>query len=59
MDGLAKAVQGGLYTPNEAREKEGLPPKEHGDEIYLQAQMVQVGTTMDGNDQGMPMRMQQ
>ena len=52
MDGLAKGVQGGIYTPNEARAKEGLGKKEHGDKIYLQAQMVQVGTTMDGTVQG-------
>lgn len=48
MDGLAKGVQGGIYTPNEAREKEGLEPKENGDKIYLQAQMVPVGTSTVG-----------
>lgn len=48
MDGLAKGVQGGIYTPNEARAKEGLEPKEHGNDIYLQAQMVKVGTSAVG-----------
>lgn len=48
MDGLAKGVQGGIYTPNEARAKEGLEPKPNGDEIYLQAQMVPVGTSAVG-----------
>jgi len=52
MDGLSKGVQGAIYTPNEARAKEGLKPKDHGDDIYLQAQMVKVGTTMDGQVQG-------
>lgn len=52
MGGLKESVQGGIYTPNEARAKEGLPPKPNGNDIYLQAQMVKVGTTMDGNDQG-------
>jgi HK97 family phage portal protein len=40
MDGLTKAVSGGIYTPNEARAKEGLARKEHGDEPRLQAQVV-------------------
>ena len=40
MDGLAKAVSGGIYSPNEARQKEGLPPADGGDEPRLQAQVV-------------------
>ncbi len=43
IDGLTKAIQGGLFTPNEARDKEGLPPVEHGDKPYLQQQMVELG----------------
>lgn len=42
MDALAKAVQGGVFSPNEARRREGLGPKEGGDEIFLQQQMVPV-----------------
>jgi HK97 family phage portal protein len=44
IDGVTQGVQGGLFTPNEAREKEGLPPVPKGDVPYLQAQMVQLGT---------------
>jgi HK97 family phage portal protein len=40
IEGLVKGVQGGLFSPNEAREKEGLPAVEHGDEPRLQAQVV-------------------
>jgi HK97 family phage portal protein len=40
MEGLTKAVSGGIYTPNEARAKEGLSRKAHGDEPRLQAQVV-------------------
>jgi HK97 family phage portal protein len=40
IDGLTKAVSGGLYTPNEARRREGLPDAEGGDEPRLQAQVV-------------------
>jgi HK97 family phage portal protein len=40
MDGLTKAVAGGIYSPNEARKLEGLPRKAHGDEPRLQAQVV-------------------
>jgi len=43
IDGLTKAVQGGLFTPNEARAKERLHPVEHGDVPYMQAQMVELG----------------
>ena len=40
IDALTKGVQGGLYTPNEARELEGLDPKAQGNEPMLQAQMT-------------------
>jgi HK97 family phage portal protein len=43
IDGLTKAVQGGLYTPNEARSKEGLHPVEDGDRCIVQQQMVPLG----------------
>lgn len=53
LEGLSKAVQGGIYSPNEARKKEGLEPKENGDDIYFQAQMVRVGeSTIDGTNVG-------
>lgn len=44
IDGLTKAVQGGVYTVNESRGKEGLHPVEHGDTPMLQAQMQPIGT---------------
>lgn len=40
IDGLTKAVSGGIYSPNEAREREGLGPAEDGEEPRLQAQVV-------------------
>jgi HK97 family phage portal protein len=40
VEGLTKGIQGGLFSPNEARGKEGLPRAEHGDEPRLQAQVV-------------------
>jgi HK97 family phage portal protein len=43
IDGLTKAVQGGLFTPNEARSRESLPPVKNGDVPYLQQQMVELG----------------
>ena len=45
IDGLTKAVQGGLYTPNEARAKEGLHPVENGETPIVQQQMVPLGYT--------------
>jgi hypothetical protein len=35
-------VQGGLFTPNEARNREGLGPIDGGDTAYLQRQMTPV-----------------
>lgn len=43
ISGLTKAVQGGVYTVNESRAKEGLHPIDGGDEIHLQAQMQPLG----------------
>jgi HK97 family phage portal protein len=40
LDALAKAVLGGIYSPNEARAKEGLPTAAYGDEPRLQRQNV-------------------
>jgi HK97 family phage portal protein len=45
VDTLGQAVQRGIYSPNEARRIEGLPPVEGGDKPYLQQQMIQVGET--------------
>ena len=45
IDALTKAIQGGLYTPNEARAREGLHPVPNGDKPYVQQQMVPLGTT--------------
>lgn len=42
VDGLTKAIQGGLMLPNEARLREGLVPIEGGDTAYLQRQMVPI-----------------
>jgi hypothetical protein len=39
MEGLAKAVLGGIYSPNEARKTEGLPKAKDGDEPRLQQQV--------------------
>ena len=40
IDGLAKAVQGGIMTPNEARAMENLGQTGGGDSAYLQKQMI-------------------
>ena len=42
MDALTKAVQGGVYSVNEARATESLPAAEDGDEPRLQAQVVPI-----------------
>jgi HK97 family phage portal protein len=50
IDGLTKAVQGGLMTPTEARAREGLGPIAGGDTAYMQRQMVplnKIGDLLD------------
>ena len=54
INALTKAVQGGLYTPNEARKKEGLHAVDHGDKPYLQQQMVELGYTPEPVPQPQP-----
>ena len=38
--GLAQAVQGGIFSPNEARAEESLPEVKFGDEPRVQQQVV-------------------
>jgi HK97 family phage portal protein len=40
IEGLVRGVQGALFTPNEARQREGLPRVAYGDEPRVQAQVV-------------------
>jgi HK97 family phage portal protein len=40
IDALARGVQGGIFSPNEAREKEGLDRVPFGDEPRVQQQVV-------------------
>lgn len=40
IDAWTKGITGGLYSPNEARRKEGLPDADFGNEPRLQAQVV-------------------
>lgn len=47
IDGLAKAVQGGILSPNEARSKEGFGTVKGGDDAFMQQQMVPVSLLND------------
>jgi len=40
VEALTKGISGGLYSPNEAREREGLPRVAFGEEPRLQSQVV-------------------
>jgi len=40
IEGLARGVQGGIFSPNEARAKEDLPAMPFGDEPRVQQQIV-------------------
>lgn len=48
MDGLAKAVQNALMTPNEARALENRPALPHGDDLFLQGATAPLGTATYG-----------
>lgn len=47
MNGHAQAIQNALRTPNEARALENLPPKENGDNLYVQGATVPLGSNVD------------
>lgn len=42
MDGLGRAIQTGIITPNEAREQENYPAKEGGDDLFMQGATVPI-----------------
>jgi HK97 family phage portal protein len=42
IEALTKGIQGGVYTPNEARRMESLGPVEGGDGAFMQRQMTPV-----------------
>lgn len=48
IDGLTRGIQSGLYTPNEARGLEDLPPISGGDSLFLQQNMAGVQAIADG-----------
>jgi HK97 family phage portal protein len=48
IEGLTKGIQSGLYTPNEARALEDLPPIKGADELFLQQNMAGVAAIADG-----------
>jgi HK97 family phage portal protein len=48
IDALARAVQGGIYSPNEARAKEDLPAVKAGEEPRVQQQVVPLSFASSG-----------
>lgn len=48
MEGLTKAVQGGVYSPNEARDRENLGRAVDGDEPRVQQQVVPLSAWSTG-----------
>lgn len=48
LDALGSGVTKGIYAPNEARRREGLPPVENGDVPLVQQQMVPVNLAGEG-----------
>lgn len=67
MTGIVKGVQGGVFSPNEARGLMDMPPKDGGDDLYIQQNMsslqdlpapgdttTQGGSDAQGNSGGEP-----
>jgi HK97 family phage portal protein len=46
IDALVSGVQGGIFSPNEARKEESLPSVKAGDEPRLQAQVVPLSAAL-------------
>jgi HK97 family phage portal protein len=44
MQGYATAIQNGVSTPNEARQKENMPEKPNGDDLLIQGATVPLGS---------------
>lgn len=44
IDAIGTAIGKGVFSPNEGRQLEGLPPIEGGEKPYLQQQMIQIGS---------------
>jgi HK97 family phage portal protein len=49
IETLSKGVNAGLYTPNEARLQEGLPPQDGGDVIFLNGSLQPAETLKKGD----------
>lgn len=49
MKSYGSAIQNGVMSPNEVRRKEGLSPKDGGDDIFLQRQMTSVSLLTELN----------
>lgn len=56
-EGLARGIQTGQLTPNEARALENRPPLEHGDDLFMQGATVPIGMagSMQGHNGGPPL----
>ena len=53
MDAYAKGIQSGVLAPNEARQRESLPPVKDGDEPRVQQQLVPLSYGVNLQPKGM------
>lgn len=51
-EGLARGIQTGQLTPNEARALENRPPKPKGDDLFMQGATVPIGTVLNADKLG-------
>lgn len=55
MDGYSAAIQHGVMTPDEAREKEGRPNMDGGNKLYMQGAMMPLDRLGDAKQQELPL----
>lgn len=52
IEAYTRGIQQGMFTPNEARDWEGLNPKEGGDDLLVQSQMIPLNMAGESVKQG-------
>lgn len=55
MEGYSSAIQHGVMTPDEAREKEGRQKMEGGDKLYMQGAMMPLDRLGEAKQQELPL----
>lgn len=50
-EAYATAINSGQMTPNESRAKQGLPPKENGDELFVNGALISINNSRNEDEE--------